>query len=142
MRSYCTFRVADCLMGIESKFVQEILRHQRVVPVPLSHKAIKGLFSLRGQLVTVIDLKDLFQFSDRSYESKFNIVIPALDGFVSLLVDKVGDVIELEDDAFETIPATLPNASAQYLLGVQKLRDELLLVVNTEKITLLTSNRG
>jgi purine-binding chemotaxis protein CheW len=55
------------------------------------------------------------------------------DGAVSLLVDEIGDVLEVEDSTFELPPETLRGTVRSMLLGVHKLSDRLMLVLDTEK---------
>jgi purine-binding chemotaxis protein CheW len=62
-----------------------------------------------------------------------NVVIKTSDGVVSLLVDEIGDVLEVPENLFETPPETLQGATRELILGAYKLKDRLLLVLDTER---------
>ncbi len=66
---------------------------------------IQGLINLRGQIVTAIDLRRRFEFPARAEgQLPMNVVVRSDDGAVSLLVDEIGDVVEIEDEAYERPP--------------------------------------
>ena len=62
-----------------------------------------------------------------------NVVVRSDDGAVSLLVDEIGDVLELDDETFEQPPETVTGLTRELVRGVYKLRDQLLLVLDTER---------
>jgi purine-binding chemotaxis protein CheW len=133
--SYCTFRVNDLLFGIEVSNVQEVIRHQPTTCVPLSSNLIGGLMNLRGQIVTALDLRNRFGFPPSDGESNhMNVVVRSSDGPISLLVDSIGDVAEVDDFDFESSPETLSDEIDELLDGVVKLDNELLLIINTENV--------
>ena len=71
---------------------------------------MKGLINLRGQIVTAVDLRRRLGLRDRaSTDLPMNVIVRHEDGAVSLLVDEIGDVLEVEEEAFE-VP--LPHAAA------------------------------
>src|SRR5882762_9164812 len=103
----CTFDVDNLFIGIEVGRIQEILRAQPITPVPLAASVIRGLMSLRGQIVPVMDLRQRLGVRPADPElEQFNVLIRTSDGPVSLLVDRVGDVLEIDEDAFEPAPDT------------------------------------
>ncbi|WP_437185408.1 chemotaxis protein CheW [Planctomicrobium sp. SH668] len=133
--TYCTFQVAHLLFGVEVRHVQEVLRHQRTTTVPLAQNMVHGLMNLRGQIVTALDLrKHLSLFHARIDPDRLpmNIVLRTADGPISLLVDEIGDVIEVSSDEFETTPDTLPGVIRNAVQGVYKLNGRLMLVLNPD----------
>jgi purine-binding chemotaxis protein CheW len=133
-RQFCTFLVDGLYFGIEVLRVQEVIRFQEMTRVPLASPAIKGLINLRGQIVTAIDLRRGLELSDRPEGSlPMNVVVRAVDGAVSLLVDEIGDVVNVESDAFERCPETLSGIARELISGVYKLKERLLLVMDTDK---------
>ena len=129
MESLCTFDVDSLFIGIEINRIQEILRAQPVTPVPLAPSAIRGLMSLRGQIVPVIDLAERLGVQLQASEV-FNVLIRTPDGPVSLLVDRVGDVVEVPGDAFEPAPDTLRSSLRPLIRGAYKLERRLLLALD------------
>src|SRR5229473_6045109 len=99
---YCTFFVDVYYFGVDVLKVQEIIRYQEMTRVPLAPSVVQGLINLRGQIVTAIDLRRRLELSERPVDLlPTNVVIRTDDGPVSLLVDQIGDVLEVEADAFE-----------------------------------------
>jgi len=91
--------------------------------------------NLRGQIVTAVDLRRRFGLSGRTGSAlPMNVVVRAPDGPVSLLVDEVGDVVEVSDDAFEPPPDTVSADVRVLIKGVYKTAGRLLLALNTEEV--------
>ena len=133
-RQFFTFRLAQYLCGIDVLAVREILRHQPMTRIPLAPVMVKGLINLRGQIVTAIDLRRRLALADRDpAELPMNVVIRTDDGAVSLLVDQIGDVLEVDADNYERPPETLSGVARQLVLGVYKLKDNLLLILDTDQ---------
>jgi purine-binding chemotaxis protein CheW len=134
MRQFCTFILAGHLFGIEVVEVQEVLRYQRMTPVPLAEPEVTGLINLRGQIVTALDLRCLLGMPPRPDDRlPMNVVVRTAEGSLSLLVDEIGDVIEVGEDSFERPPATLTGRARELVRGAHKLDDRLLLVLDTER---------
>lgn len=134
MKQFCTFYLNNLLFGVDVLEVQEVILYQEMTQVPLASTSVKGLINLRGQIVTAIDLRERMGLRENpSTEPPKNIVVQTNDGAVSLLVDEIGDVIEPDEENFEAPPATLTGVSREIIDGVYKLKDGLLLILNTEK---------
>jgi purine-binding chemotaxis protein CheW len=114
--------------------VQEITKALPMTRVPLAQGYVKGLINLRGQISTAIQLSDLFHLEHQSHEEQMNVVCKISDILVSFLVDRIGDVMELESDQFEPAPDTMPENVRKYLEGVYKIPGNLLSVIDVEQI--------
>lgn len=126
-QQFCTFYLDDLFFGIEVEKVQEVIRHQVMTRVPLAPGVIGGLINLRGQIVTAIDLRLRLALPKRQADAlPMNVVVRSDDGAVSLLVDEIGDVVEVSDGAFELAPDTLRGEARQLVRGVYKLKGRLL----------------
>lgn len=133
LQQFCTFVLADSLFGIEIERVQEIIRYQEMTQIPLAPREVAGLINLRGEIVPAIDLRACLGLPSRADgELPTNVVIRTEDGAVSLLVDQIGDVVDVGEDAYETPPEHVRAAVRELLRGVYKLNDGLLLVLATE----------
>ncbi|CAN5125859.1 N/A [soil metagenome] len=129
-REYCTFNLAGQTFGIDVLHVQEVIRPQRLTRVPLASSVIRGLMNLRGQIVTVLDLRRRLELPERDdIENSLNVVVQTADGAVSLLVDEVGDVIRVLTADREPPPDTLNGIPAQLISGVYPLADRLLMIL-------------
>jgi purine-binding chemotaxis protein CheW len=133
-KQYCTFFVDGQFFGVEVLNVQEVLRYQEMTSVPLAPPTVRGLINLRGQIVTAIDLRRRLELPPRaSTELPMNVVVRSDDGAISLLVDEIGDVVEINDDIFENPPETLRGVARELIKGVYKMKNRLLLVLDTER---------
>jgi purine-binding chemotaxis protein CheW len=131
---FCTFTVADMYFGVEVQRVQEVIRYQELTRVPTAAASVSGLINLRGQIVTAIDLRTRLGLPAPGGEARpMNVVVRGDDGAVSLLVDDIGDVIEVEESARDRPPSTLSARKRQFIAGVFKLKGRLLLVLDTDK---------
>lgn len=136
---FCTFFLDEHFFGVEVQKVQEVILYQEMTRVPLAPAAVRGLINLRGQIVTAIDLRHRLGLGERPSDKLFMNVILRLDNNpVSLLVDKIGDVLEVEEEIFEPPPETLQGLARELIGGVYKLEDRLLLILNIEKTVDLT----
>ena len=135
-RQYATFFLEGHFLGVEVEKVQEILNIQEMTRVPLSSPIVAGLINLRGQIVAAIDLRIRLGLTARPADGcHSSLVVLTNDGPVNLLVDKIGDVIEVLPDLFESTPETLDEEFRSVVEGVYKLKDTLLLVINIEAVT-------
>ncbi len=133
-KQFCTFLLNGLFFGVEVLKVQEVIRYQAMTRVPMVPSMIKGLINLRGQIVTAIDLRRRFDFEPRGGdELPMNVVIRTDDGAVSLLVDEMGDVMELSEEDFEGPPEPLQGLARDLVLGVYKLKERLLLILDVER---------
>ena len=131
---YCTFLVADLFFGIDVRRVQEVLRTQEVTPVPQAPAVIEGLINLRGQIVTAVDMRRRLGLPSRPEGAQpMNMVVRTEEGAASLLVDEIGDVLDVEPATFETVPDNVPAEQRELIRGVCKLKDRLLLVLDAER---------
>ena len=130
-----TFLVDGHLFGVPTTEVLELSRFQKLTPVPLAPAAISGLMNLRGHVVTALDMRCRLGLRPRPDGLlPMNIVLRREDVLVSLLVDRVGEVVELDDSTFEQPPDTLRGLARELVRGVHKLPGRLLLLLDTHKI--------
>lgn len=140
-RQFCTFFVEDLFLGVEVSCVQEVIRYQELTHVPLTPGVIAGLMNLRGQIVTAIDVRRRLGLAERAPEDlPLNVVLRTADGAVSLLVDQIGNVIEVNDDSFERPPQTLTGRARELILGAYKLEGTLLLVLDAARALEVENN--
>ena len=133
-KQFCTFLLDGLLFGVEVQEVQEVIRYQKVTHVPLAPPVIQGLINLRGQIVTAIDLRRRLELPDLPEDRRpMNVVVRTGEDVISLLVDEIGDVVNVQEDTFERPPETLTGLSRQLIRGAYKLENRLLLNLDTQK---------
>ncbi len=134
-KQYCTFYLGHQYFGLDVLRVQEIVRHQPLTRVPLAHPMVRGLMNLRGQIVTAIDLRKRLDLPESGAGSEpINVVIQTEDGAVSLLVDEIGDVLEVGEEQFERPPETLRGLTRDLIHGAYKLTDRLLVILDPDLV--------
>ena len=138
LRQLCTFHVAGLFFGVDVLSVQEVLRARELAPVPLAPPVVEGLLNLRGQIVSAIDLRRRLGFGPRESEDPpMFMIVRTEDGQVALIVDAVGDVLEVSPDSFEAPPDTMSAAMRPVIIGVHKLPRRLLHVIDPEQAAAL-----
>jgi purine-binding chemotaxis protein CheW len=136
---FCTFYLDKLLFGVELKGVQEVIRSLEMTKVPLAPEVVSGLINLRGQIVTAVDLRRRLELEPAPPGAHaMNVVVRSEDGAVSLLVDEIGDVVEVEGSSFEMPPETLRGSVRSMILGIHKLDDGLMHVLDIEKACQMT----
>lgn len=132
---YCTFYLDNLFFGVEVQKVQEVIRYQEMTRVPLASPVVRGLINLRGQIVTAIDLRCRLELKPLPEgQLPMNVVVRTDDGPISLLVDEIGDVLEVNNSHFERPPETLKGEARHLIHGAYKLKDRLLLTLDTERV--------
>lgn len=134
LHQYCTFFVDGHYFGLDVLQVQEVIRFQEMTRVPLAPPVVRGLINLRGQIVTAIDLRRRLELGERPADQlPVNVVVQTDDGAISLLVDEIGDVLEVQEKLFERPPDTLKGPARELIRGAYKLENGLLLILDMER---------
>lgn len=132
---YCTFFLGDLYLGVPVTAVQEVIRDQERTRVPLVSGVVHGLINLRGEIVTTVDLRHRLDLGPRpDGVEPINVVVRHDDGVVSLLVDVIGDVCEVTEEAFELLPPTVSDSAREFVRGICKVGDLLLLLLDVERL--------
>jgi purine-binding chemotaxis protein CheW len=133
-RQYVTFEVADQLFGLNVAHVQEVFSFSEYTPVPLAPRSIGGLFNLRGQVIAAVDLRVQLGMPPRAGDgAAMNVIVRTDDESVSLLVDRIREVVVLDDGAFEAPPDTLTGPGRALVTGAVKLNGRLMLALDTAR---------
>jgi len=132
----CSFFLDEHCFGVPVEEVQEILLAQPLTRVALAPPVVAGLINLRGQIVMTLELRRRLGMPERAPDAPSqNVVVAGQDGAVALLVDRAGDVLSVEVEAFEPPPETLRAELRALLHGAYKLPGRLLLVLDLARVT-------
>ena len=132
---WVTFRLENESYGINVMQVQEVLRYTEIAPVPGAPPYVLGIINLRGNVVTVIDTRSRFALPNAETTDQTRIVIiEAESQVVGILVDAVAEVVYLRQSEIETTPNVGNDESAKFIQGVCHKIDELLILVDLEKL--------
>ncbi|GAB5514180.1 chemotaxis protein CheW [Rhodopirellula baltica] len=131
----CTFYLDKQVFGVEVKAVQEVIRYQTMTEVPLGDESVCGLINLRGQIVTAIDLRNRMGLPERDPEHlPMNIIVRSACGnATSFLVDRIGEVKEVDNQNFELPPGTLRGVARDLVRGAYKTETDLILILDMER---------
>jgi purine-binding chemotaxis protein CheW len=135
VKQFCTFYVAQGLYGVEVLKVQEVIQFHETTEIPLADPVIRGLMNLRGSIVSSINLRRRFGLEPlEDGIAPTNVVTQTGNGLVSFEVDRIGDVVEVTEAAYEPVPGTMANETRGMIEGVYKLQDELLMILNLDRV--------
>lgn len=132
-----TFYLGGSLLGINLKLAKELNRNIKYTPVPGAQPHIIGFFNMRGQVVTLFDLAKLIGINrDTEREGLISIILksPKAPDQVGFLIDRPGDVIEIDTEECELPPANIGIVEGEFIESIVKLKEELLIIINPDKI--------
>lgn len=150
-KSFVSFQLNEQLFAIDILFVREINRYLELTPVPLAPEYVKGLVNLRGQIVTVLDLKKRLGIKNHdNVKNSHNIVLKTeaelsnlttdedlaeeMSDKASFCVDAIGDVITVSVEDIDAPPANVGAVDGKYLAGVVKLDNGLMNILSISKL--------
>jgi purine-binding chemotaxis protein CheW len=129
------FRVDELLCGIDVHDIQEIKRIHGAAPVPRAPPGVRGLVNMRGQIVTLIDVRHRLGLPPIELTGTVPaIVVPLGDELVGLLVDAIGDVIEVAPSAFRPPPANLQGVAGRFMTSVLQTDEGLVAVIDARRL--------
>jgi purine-binding chemotaxis protein CheW len=132
-----TFYLGGSLLGINLKLAKELNRNIKYTPVPGAQPHIIGFFNMRGQVVTLFNMAKLIGINEDNVREGLICIIlksPKAPDQVGFLIDRPGDVIEIDTDEYELPPANIGIVEGEFIECVVKLKEELLIVINPDKI--------
>lgn len=131
-----TFYVANLLLGIPISEVEEISRHCAVTPVPSAPQSVRGVMSLRGEVVTVLDLRVVLGLGKTEYTRQTrNVIVQAAGERIGLLVDRVANVVRAASADLLPPPANMSGAESTMFHAVHRMESELLVLVDVAAVT-------
>jgi purine-binding chemotaxis protein CheW len=130
-----TFFVHDALCALDAAGVQEVIRVESVTPVRHAPEGVVGVMNLRGKIVTLIDLSMILGTgkSAITHESRV-FIVEDRNEFLGILVDRAGEVIEVESGQGEPLPVNLPAAQARFFRGVCRAGGHVIAVLNAPEV--------
>lgn len=134
-RQCVTFQLDDEIYGINVMLVQEVLRVTDIAPVPGAPAYVVGIINLRGNVVTVIDTRMRFGLPSKEIDDLTRIVIIESEKqIVGIIVDSVSEVVDIYSNEIESAPNVGNDETARYIEGVVSRGDELLILVDLNKL--------
>ena len=135
LSEWVTFRLDNEKYGVNVMLVREVLKNTEIAPVPGAPYFVLGIINLRGNVVTVIDTRTRFSLPQVEPDDASRIIIIEMDEqVVGMMVDSVAEVATLRESEIEFAPNVGNDESAKYIQGVSKQDDDLLILVDLEKL--------
>lgn len=130
-----TFNVGNLLLGVNIDVVQEINRQLDVTEVPHAPDSVLGVINLRGEVVTVIDIRTLLGMQQREITNKCRcVVIHSHDELIGVLVDSVADILSVAQSEIEPAPANIDGVEGKFFQGVYALDDCVVVLLDVEQL--------
>lgn len=125
---WSTFFLAGEMFGFPVMGVQEVMNDQPITPVPLAPAHVVGLLTLRGEIMSAIDLRRLLGCAPRPDGKRAKLVIIRGEGRrVGLIVDAIGDVLELPPTDWQAPPETMPAEQRRFVIGIHPIEEQLVI---------------
>ena len=130
-----TFRIGEEEFGVDILLVQEIIRKMNITRVPRAPDFVEGVINLRGKVIPIIDLRKRFGLETKEYDKNTRfIVIEINDMIVGFVVDSVSEVLRIPSDTVEPPPPVVSGLDSEYISGVGKLEDRLLILLDLDRL--------
>lgn len=129
------FKLDKESFGIDIGRVHEIVIVPEITKVPDTPDFLEGIINLRGKIVSVIDLRKRLKFNGSHRDKKNRILVTEINNrVVGLIVDEVSEVLSLDTSSIEPPPEMVNSAGVEYITGVGKLEDRIILLLDLEKV--------
>jgi purine-binding chemotaxis protein CheW len=130
-----SFLVGEEEYGLEILRVKEVIRLREITRLPRAPSFVKGIINLRGDVIPIIDLRDKFGLEHQEYTSMTRVIVVDVDGrLVGMVVDAASQVVRIPADQIEPPPPIVGGLSAEYIKGVGKLDERLIILLNIDRI--------
>jgi len=128
------FGVNEESFGVEITQVKEIIRPMEIYKIPNTPDFIEGLINLRGKVHTIFNLRKKFNLPNRDFDDNTKIIIVGIDSLVvGFIVDEVSEIVRIEDEDIESTPRAIVSESREFLSGVAKMGDKIILLLDLNK---------
>lgn len=130
-----TFSIGEEEFGVDILKVQEIIRTMEITKVPRAQEFVEGVINLRGKVIPIIDLRRRFGFSSKQHDKHTRIIVIEINNMiVGFVVDSVSEVLRIPAATVEPPPPVVAGVESEYISGVGKLQDRLLILLDLDKL--------
>ncbi len=137
-----TFKLENDEFGVDILKVQEINRMMSITRIPNAPDFIEGVINLRGKIIPIVDLRKKLGFPSKEYDKATRIIVIELEGIVlGFVVDSVSEVLRIPRNTIEPPPSIIRGIESEFIEGVGKLEDRLLILLELKKIFTQSEHR-
>ncbi len=134
LHQFVTFTIGGQICGIPILQVRDVLGPQKITPIPLAPSEVAGSLNLRGRIVTSVDLRVRLGLPRSDVQDRMSIVVEHHGDLYSLIIDSIGEILELSSEVLERAPPTLDASWSSFSKGIYQLDVGLLLVLDIDII--------
>jgi purine-binding chemotaxis protein CheW len=130
-----TFSIGEEEFGVDILKVQEIIRTMEITKVPRAQDFVEGVINLRGKVIPIIDLRRRFGLDSKAHDKHTRIIVIEINNMiVGFVVDSVSEVLRIPAGTVEPPPPVVAGLESEYISGVGKLHDRLLILLDLDKL--------
>jgi purine-binding chemotaxis protein CheW len=130
-----TFSIGEEEFGVDILKVQEIIRTMEITKVPRAQDFVEGVINLRGKVIPIIDLRRRFGLDSKAHDKHTRIIVIEINNMiVGFVVDSVSEVLRIPASTVEPPPPVVAGLESDYISGVGKLHDRLLILLDLDKL--------
>lgn len=130
-----TFSIGEEEFGVDILKVQEIIRTMEITKVPRAQDFVEGVINLRGKVIPIIDLRRRFGLDSKNHDKHTRIIVIEINNMiVGFVVDSVSEVLRIPAGTVEPPPPVVAGLESEYISGVGKLQDRLLILLDLDKL--------
>ena len=130
-----SFAISEEDYGVDIQTVKEVIRHREITRLPKAPPFVKGVINLRGDIIPIVDLRERFGMEQQEYTDMTRVMVVEVgDRSVGMVVDSVSHVLRIEQDQIEPPPSCVGKISEEYIRGVGKVAEKLIVLLNIDKI--------
>ena len=130
-----TFSIGEEEFGVDILKVQEIIRTMEITKVPRAQAFVEGVINLRGKVIPIIDLRRRFGLASKVHDKHTRIIVIEMNVMiVGFVVDSVSEVLRIPTSTVEPPPPVVAGLESEYISGVGKLEDKLLILLDLDKL--------
>ncbi len=135
LRQFISFSVGEEEYGLELLRVKEVIRVREITWLPKAPSFVKGIINLRGDVIPIIDLRDKFGLESKEATSTTRVIVGEVEGrLMGMIVDSASQVVRIPADQIDPPPPVLGGFSQEFITGVGKLEDKLIILLNIDKV--------
>jgi len=135
LRQFISFSVGDEEYGLELLRVKEVIRVREITWLPKAPSFVKGIINLRGDVIPIIDLRDKFGLEAKEATANTRVIVVEVEGkLMGMIVDSASQVVRIPADQIDPPPPVLGGFSQEFITGVGKMEDKLIILLNSDAI--------
>ncbi len=130
-----SFTVGEEEYGLDLLTVKEVIRVKEITRLPRAPSFVRGIINLRGDVIPIIDLREKFGLERQEATANTRVIVVDVEGkLIGMVVDSASQVVRIPADQIDPPPPIVGGLSVEYIRGVGKLADRLVILLNIDRI--------